>query len=70
MNHDERIEAHIAQQLVNEACDQIAAEIKDGITPERICHEWLSMFSIFVSVPTRECYAIARRTSMKRIFRV
>lgn len=55
---DERVEAAVAQDMVNEACDQIEAEIKVGITPERVCHECLSVFPIYSWVPHGNvCYS-------------
>lgn len=55
---DERVEARVANEMVTEACDQIEAEIKAGITPERVCHECLSVFPIYSWVPHGNvCYS-------------
>lgn len=54
----ERVEAAVANEMVDEACDQIEAEIKAGIIPERICHECLSVFPIYSWVPhSNVCYS-------------
>ena len=55
---DERVEAAVAQEMVTAACEQIEAEIKDGIIPVRICHECQSVFPIYSWVPHGNvCYS-------------